>query len=686
MSQRQRLRHTHHGHSIAPSPDPRRWTANGYSKGTTTAEAEETASRRQWQLCFHHDDDDESSNAITTPTKVLNTDTILRSCDSHDFRVPRHYIVDSSPVLGERIIAANCRGIESDASCEATTVVGGTSLPVVQLAESHAILSSLLTFVFPVLPVLPSTIEETLELLSTCQKYKMTTVLIRIRDRAFQRDPSLICPGNALHVYSLAQKYGLRKEALLAAEATLKFPMTIRDYEDKLDIMPGAAFCELWKYRRRVFSNLTEDLAAFIETGVREVFGDLHCVEFSASRIPLWLDNYIASVAKDLACLDPTYFHLALSSHVSRTGISSYFCKKCISIPRTKIHEFWTAMTTVVRNSVRKAESYFSPTQWETRFQRPTFATMRASPLPEGFNTGMQGADVILQSSDLVLFRVHKSILAISSPFFDDMFSLPQPPDGEVVDGLPVPLDGALPYPFCDIDSYENTLALLAAAQKYEMTTVQSTVRAEISRGGRQWPTTTMAFRIYAIASNKQLIPEMETAAQLTLDHPMTFETIADALPFFEGSALRDLAGFRKRCCNNLLSVFESFLDDNYILGKWYGCRKTRRPPSNFQSGTHKGTLAGWLHDFISRYINSLQATFTCSLPSPESLRVEYSSALRAHLTETNCSFCPTVHAMEGDALREYLHSRVSEARNRESLRFDAETSNPSESGNSDIP
>ncbi|KAI9436796.1 hypothetical protein BJY52DRAFT_1421820 [Lactarius psammicola] len=590
-----------------------------------------------------------------------HADTILRSCDSHDFRVPRHYIVDSSPVLGERIIAANCRGIESDASCEATTVVGGTSLPVVQLAESHAILSSLLTFVFPVLPVLPSTIEETLELLSTCQKYKMTTVLIRIRDRAFQRDPSLICPGNALHVYSLAQKYGLRKEALLAAEATLKFPMTIRDYEDKLDIMPGATFCELWKYRRRVFSNLTEDLAAFIETGVREVFGDLHCVKFSASRIPLWLDNYIASVAKDLACLDPTYFHLALSSHVSRTGISSYFCKNCISIPGTKIHAFWTALTTVVRNSVRKAESYFSPTQWETRFQRSTFATMRASPLPEGFN--MQGADVILQSSDLVLFRVHKSILAISSPFFDDMFSLPQPPDGEVVDGLPV-----------------NTLALLAAAQKYEMTTVQSTVRAEISRGG-----TPMAHHDHGLP-NKQLIPEMETAAQLTLDHPMTFETIADALPFFEGSALRDLAGFRKRCCNNLLSVFESFLDDNYILGKWYGCRKTRRPPSNFQSGTHKGTLAGWLHDFISRYINSLQATFTCSLPSPESLRVEYSSALRAHLTETNCSFCPTVHAMEGDALREYLHSRVSEARNRESLRFDAETSNPSESGNSDIP
>ncbi|KAF8262050.1 hypothetical protein EI94DRAFT_1604033 [Lactarius quietus] len=50
----------------------------------------------------------------------------------------------------------------------------------------------------------------------------------------------------------------------------------------------------------------------------------------------------------------------------------------------------------------------------------------------------MQGADVILCSSDLVSFHVHKSILAISSPFFNDMFSLPQPCGEKVVDGLPI--------------------------------------------------------------------------------------------------------------------------------------------------------------------------------------------------------------------------------------------------------
>ena len=46
--------------------------------------------------------------------------------------------------------------------------------------------------------------------------------------------------------------------------------------------------------------------------------------------------------------------------------------------------------------------------------------------------------NLIIRSSDLVDFRVHKSVLAIASPFFRDLLSLPQPSDSESVDGLPV--------------------------------------------------------------------------------------------------------------------------------------------------------------------------------------------------------------------------------------------------------
>jgi hypothetical protein len=47
-------------------------------------------------------------------------------------------------------------------------------------------------------------------------------------------------------------------------------------------------------------------------------------------------------------------------------------------------------------------------------------------------------ANIIIRSSDLVYFRLHKSVLVLVSPFFEDLLSLPQPSDGETVNGLPV--------------------------------------------------------------------------------------------------------------------------------------------------------------------------------------------------------------------------------------------------------
>lgn len=171
----------------------------------------------------------------------------------------------------------------------------------------------------------------------------------------------------------------------------------------------------------------------------------------------------------------------------------------------------------------------------------------------------MLNADVILQSSDLVNFRVHKSVLATSSPFFSDMFTLPQPPNGTAPDELPVVhvsedsmilnslISILYPVPPEMPDSSDDLLALLAAAAKYDMGTIRYSIRAEISRN--KWFSSTRAglFRVYATAHSKKLIPEMAIAARHTLHHPLTFESLGDTLPLFEGWALRDLADFRLR-------------------------------------------------------------------------------------------------------------------------------------------
>ena len=167
-------------------------------------------------------------------------------------------------------------------------------------------------------------------------------------------------------------------------------------------------------------------------------------------------------------------------------------------------------------------------------------------------------------------------MLAMSSPFFNDMFSLPlpQPSDREDVDGLPVVqlsedaevLSGLItmlyPIPSKLPNSYHKAWKLLATAQKYDMVGVQSRIHAEIQNGEFPPMTGAEAFRSYAISSSGELSSEMERStneklARLTLDYPMTFEYLCDELPLFKGWALRDLVGFRKRCRDNLVSCFK---------------------------------------------------------------------------------------------------------------------------------
>ena len=80
-----------------------------------------------------------------------------------------------------------------------------------------------------------------------------------------------------------------------------------------------------------------------------------------------------------------------------------------------------------------KAESALSLVQERQDPQDQTNPTTTPPPTFE-----VPDANIIIRSSDLIDFRVHKSVLAMSSPFFKDLLSLPQPSDSETSDGLPV--------------------------------------------------------------------------------------------------------------------------------------------------------------------------------------------------------------------------------------------------------
>ena len=195
------------------------------------------------------------------------------------------------------------------------------------------------------------------------------------------------------------------------------------------------------------------------------------------------------------------------------------------------------------------------------------------------------------------------------------------------------------------------------------MASVQSSIRAKVKLEEFPAPKGAEAFPAYAIASAKSLIPEMERAARLTLDHQMTFETLGEGLRLFEGWALRDLIGFRKRCRDNLIACIDSFLDvqPSGPSSIWVGCPEVllltpiqlylRRPRA----------LPRWLNELLSRIQGDLKRKITCPFDIHSRIRQEYLAAFQFHST---CYFCSATNGKKGSAYCAELENKLAQAIN----------------------
>ncbi|KAH9024488.1 hypothetical protein EDB83DRAFT_2527198 [Lactarius deliciosus] len=604
-----------------------------------------------------------------------DADVVLLSGDSQIFRVPKLYIIRSSTVLGELIRAAS----KTSGAASTDSASAEARLPEVQLYDSGTILSCLLTFIFPGPSILPSSLDEKMELLSVAQKYEMDSVMDHIRGSLSQQDPPFIHKENAFLAYSLAQKYGLRREAIQAARFTLKTTLTNKMFED---VTPGAYLHGLPKYHQRVQAKLKVDLPS---SGAGTLLSAFDCISKYTTGSQHWVHSYIVSISENPSFFDPIEFQIALMRHTTGTvsnvvGKSVAGCSFCTQIPVETIRTFWTTLTAVVHRSMEKAESELSILGTETSLRsHPSLPTV-SHPLPKCLD--LSGADVVVRSSDRVNFPVHKAILASSSSVFGDMFSFPQPPNSGTVDGFPVvdlPEDAELirslitilyPIPSEIPASYDRILALLAAAQKYYMGAVQSSIRGEVAR--RQSPALdgAQAFRAYAIASSCRLIPEMKVAAFLTLDYPMTFEHLGDDLQLFTGRALHELSNFRKSCRDQLVSCLESFFDTRDGPSRiWTSCPGSKAGPSTKKAPA----LPAWLYNCFVPQIEELKQDFTRPFINPSAVRTKYLEALRRHAPAVpglfgQCIFCLEGYAMKGDEYCTQLEQAIARAREKASI------------------
>lgn len=157
-------------------------------------------------------------------------------------------------------------------------------------------------------------------------------------------------------------------------------------------------------------------------------------------------------------------------------------------------------------------------------------------------------ADVILLTTEVdcsTEFHVHKCILAAASPFFHDMFSLPQGDDELVKRNVPIipvsesskALDTVLRfvYPVSPptFDTLDDLTAALAVAIKYEFASVILTLRRSlVSPRFLQ----TSPIRVYALACQHEFEEEAKIASRSTLG-----VSLLDAKPVTE---LRYMTGY----------------------------------------------------------------------------------------------------------------------------------------------
>jgi len=128
-------------------------------------------------------------------------------------------------------------------------------------------------------------------------------------------------------------------------------------------------------------------------------------------------------------------------------------------------------------------------------------------------------------------------------------------------------------------------------------------------------------------------------AARLTLGHPLTFESLGDALRLFEGCALRDLADFRLRSIRKFSGLLSDC--DTGPSNIWASCPMTDKEVSS------------WFEGLRSRLIQV--DNFTQAIPTSQELDDEYLNALQSHIKKTGCHFCANTHVIEGEIFRTKL-------------------------------
>ena len=200
-----------------------------------------------------------------------------------------------------------------------------------------------------------------------------------------------------------------------------------------------------------------------------------------------------------------------------------------------------------------------------------------AAPYP--FSSTSPDADVIIRAADGALFYVHRVVLTHASPFFADMFSLPQPggypespccsprsPGSSLHSATPVVqvsepssiitplLQLTYPLPEPQIPSLSVLSELLVASTKYDLTRSTSILRRHLvsSKYLSESP-----MRVYAIACRHEFEEESRIAGLATLRVQVLDCELSDDLRWISAWHYHRLLTLHKQIASDLIKIVE---------------------------------------------------------------------------------------------------------------------------------
>ena len=165
-----------------------------------------------------------------------DTNIIIRSSDRVNFHVHKSLLVLSSPFF-KSILSTQPQSVD---------------LPVVQLSDDAELVNSLVSLLYPIPPVIPSSYEKVFALLAACEKYGMVSIQSSIRAEVIRGSFPAPVGTESFRAYAIASDLGLGPEMQSAARLTLGYPMTFESLGEALQSFKGRVLCNLVRYRKRV--------------------------------------------------------------------------------------------------------------------------------------------------------------------------------------------------------------------------------------------------------------------------------------------------------------------------------------------------------------------------------------------------------------------------------------------------